>query len=128
MKTIRHILTLGLLGALAALPALAATPKVETYVVTGYFDGAKPSAEVLAKAAAAVGQKMTGMTQVQDAADAKHVVEILFKRGQYQIFVDALPLERRQPKMVSDRYVSEISLAGEMARDAADGHGLQGRN
>lgn len=56
-------------------------------------------------------------------ADAGHTVEILFKRGQYQIFVDALPLERRQPKMVADRYVSEIGLAGEMARDAADGHG-----
>lgn len=128
MKTIRHLLTLGLLGALAALPALAANAKVETYVVTGYFDGAKPSSELVAKAAAAVGQKMAGMAQVQDAADAKHVVEILFKGGQYQIFVDALPLEKRQPKMVADRYVSEISLAAEMARDAADGHGSPGRH
>jgi hypothetical protein len=127
MKTMR-LLVYGLIAGCVPALALAAGTKPETYVVTGYFDGAKPSAEVLAKAAAAVGQKMTGMTQVQDAADAKHVVEILFKRGQYQIFVDALPLERRQPKMVSDRYVSEISLAGERARDAADGHGLQGRN
>jgi hypothetical protein len=128
MKTIRQLLTLVVLGALAACPALAANSKAETYVVTGYFDGAKPSPALLAQAADAIGKQMAGMTQVQDAADATHVVEILFKRGQYQVFVDALPLDRRQSKMVSERYVSEIGLAAEMARDAADGHGSPGRH
>ena len=99
MKTIRCLLTLGLLGALAALPAFATGPKAKTYTVVGYFERATPSPELVSQAARAVGDKMAGMTQVQNAEDADHTVEILFGRGTFQVYVDALPLEKRRLKL-----------------------------
>jgi hypothetical protein len=122
MKTIRQILTLGLLGALAAVPALAADAKPKTYTVAGYFERGTPSAELVNKAAKAVGEKMAGMTQTQNAEDADHTVEILFKNGTYQIFVDALPLEKKRLKLETKQVLYDsFREQPERLRDAADG-------
>lgn len=125
MKTIRTFLTLGLLGALAALPALAADAKAKTYTLVGYYEGAEPAPDLVAKAAQAVGAKMSGMTQVQNPEDADHSVEILFKRGSFQVYVDALPVVQKQLKLRADHMLAETFVhqpdRGADARDGANG-------
>jgi len=122
MKTIRCLLTLGLLGALAALPALATVSKPKTYTVAGYFERTAPSPELVNQAAKAVGEKMAGMSQVQDAEVADHTVEILFRRGTFEVYVDALPLERKRLKLeMKQSLYDSFREQPERLRDAADG-------
>ncbi len=91
MKTPHTVFAAALLGALA-ITGQAAAKKTESYTVAGFFGRQKPSAELVAKAATELGQKMAGMVQTTDPTEADHRVEILFTGDSYKIFVDALPL------------------------------------
>jgi hypothetical protein len=124
MKTIR-LLFVGLAGLAATLALVAGTkePK-KTYMVVGYYAGAQPSPELLAKASLAVGEKMTGFTQVQDANEAQHKVQVRFRRDSFEIYIDALPLERRPNATVEKQSIFAYSQQGDLARETAEGHGL----
>jgi hypothetical protein len=122
MKTFLCFLGLTLAG--VAAPATAS--KAKTYFVAGYFDGRQPTAELVQQAAVAVGEKMDGCVQVQDKEEADHVIEILFRHGSYQVFVDALPLEHKGDRFVMQHSLHELTVQADMARDAADGHGRNG--
>jgi hypothetical protein len=124
MKTIR-LLFVGLAGLTAtlALVAGAKEPK-KTYTVVGYYAGAQPSAALLEKASKAVGEKMAGFTQVQDPNEAEHQVQVRFNRETFEVYVDALPLERRPHSAVEKQSLFVWSEQGDLARDRADGHDL----
>lgn len=92
MKTIRCWFFLGLSGALATLASAAGPGKAKTYVVAGYYVGAEPSPQLVAQAALQVAEKMAGMSQTDAREDADHTVEVLFKKGGFKLYVDALPL------------------------------------
>ena len=122
MRTIR-VMLVGLLGAIATLSLVAGTKaQNKTYTVVGFYSGAQPSPALLEKASLAVGEKMTGFTQVSDPDAAAHRVEILFKRDSFEIYVDALPLERRPPAAVEKQSLITWSQQGEFAREAAEAH------
>ena len=91
MKTAR-LFVCGLLGGFLPLLAFGAGNKVKTYVVSGYYVGAKPSDQLVTQAAQEVQAKMAGLKQIEASDDADHSVEILFKRNQFKVYVDALPL------------------------------------
>jgi hypothetical protein len=90
MKPIQLLIAASL--ALTGAAAFAAAPKSETYTVIGYYADAKPSPGQFAEATAAVAKKVAGMTQVTQREEADHRVEVLFAKGKFQIYVDALPL------------------------------------
>lgn len=123
MKTV--ITLLSLVVATAGFAA-SSSAKAKTYFLAGFFDGRKPTPELVQQAAVAVGEKMEGCVQVQDKEEADHVVEILFRQGKYQIFVDALPLEHKGDRFVAQHSLHELTVQADMARDAADGHGRNG--
>jgi hypothetical protein len=121
MKTLR-ILIGGLLA--GCVPALAfAAGRMETYTVTGYVVGPKPSAELIAKAARAVESRMAGQKQTQCADDADHKVEILFKQGQFKVYVDALPFATRLTDLDRNSANAAASAAVEAYFEQRD-HGL----
>lgn len=122
MKTIR-LLFVGLAALAATLASVAGTEgSKKTYTVVGYYAGTQPSAALLQKASLAVGEKMAGFTQVQDPAEAVHTVEIKFKRDSFEIYVDALPLERRPHSAVEKQSLFVQYQQGDLARDYADGN------
>lgn len=124
MRTIRVMLA-GLLGATAALSLVAATKvQKKTYSVVGYYAGALPSAPLVEKASKAVGEKMAGFTQVADPNEAEHTVQVKFTRSSFEIYVDALPLERRPNRVVEKQSFQTWSEQGEFAREAAEGRGI----
>ena len=47
---------------------------------------------LVAQAAQQVGEKMAGMSKTDAREDADHTVEVLFKKGGFKLYVDALPL------------------------------------
>lgn len=73
-----------------ASPASASKPK--TFAVIVFREGAKPSLELIGKAAEDISGKMKGLREVNNAEEADHIVQVLFKRGQYKIYIDSLPL------------------------------------
>lgn len=122
MRTIR-VMLVGLLGAFAAL-SLFAGPKAQnkTYSVVGYFSpGKQPSPALVEKASRALAEKMAGFTQVMDAGEAAHKVEILFKRDSFEIFVDALPLERRPPAAIEKQSLVAWSEKSDQIVEAMQG-------
>lgn len=122
MRTIR-VMLVGLLGAFAAL-SLFAGPKAQnkTYSVVGYFaPGKQPSPALVEKASRALGEKMAGFTQVMDSSEAAHQVEILFKRDSFEIYVDALPLERRPPAAVEKQSLVAWSEKSDQIVEAMQG-------
>jgi len=122
MRTIRVMLA-GLLGATLALSLVAATKvQKKTYSVVGYYAGAQPSPALMEKAAKAVGEKMAGYTQVLDPNDAAHDVQVRFNRDSFEIYVDALPLERRPHSAVEKQSVYQWYQQGDLAREYADGN------
>jgi hypothetical protein len=122
MRTIR-VMLVGLLGALAVL-SLAAAPKEpkKTYSVVGYFSGGKPSPALLEKASRAIGEKMAGFTQVTDPNEATHRIEILFRRDSFEIYMDALPLERRPPAAIEKQSLITWSEKSDQLVEAMQGH------
>lgn len=120
MRTTRVMLA-GLLGAFAALSLVAATkaPK-KTYTVVGYYAGAQPSAALLEKASKAVGERMAGFTQVMDPNEAQHTVQVKFTRQNFEVYVDALPLERRPNATVEKQSLFQWSQQGDLARERAE--------
>ncbi len=124
MRTLRVIVA-GLLGAFAALSLVAATKtqNKNTYSVVGYYPGlAQPAPALVEKAAHALGEKMAGMTQVANPDDAEHKVQILFRRDSFEIYVDALPLEKRPPAGIEKQSLFQQYQQGDLARDYADGN------
>lgn len=117
MKTTR-LVGLFALAALLPLAGLAKTPKTKTYTIAAYFfEGDKPKQELVDQAAREVGAKMNGMVQTGEPDEADHAVEILFKKGTYKIYVDALPIA---PKLAAiDRQAMEANdrFAADMARE-----------
>ena len=122
MRTIRVMLA-GLLGATALSLVAATTAQKKTYTVVGYYAGAQPSAALLEKASKAVGEKMAGFAQVQDPNEAEHNVQVRFKRDSFELYVDALPLERRPHSAVEKQSLFVWSQQGDLARDRAEGRG-----
>lgn len=119
MKMMRWLLV-GLLGGIATLSLVAGTQEKKTYTVVGYFSGSqKPSAELLAKAAQAVGERMAGFTQVQDSNEAAHDVQVLFRRNSFEILVDALPLQREPNSAVEQHSILMARQEGDLAFDRA---------
>lgn len=116
-----------LLGLCAATLTLASPPapaaKAKTYAIVGFFDGLKPSTALLEQASRDIGEKMKGLAQVENPEDADHVVQVLFKRGAYKVYVDALPLDGIKRYDALDRLRIEGMLASEAARENAEGHG-----
>ena len=123
MRTIRVMLA-GLLGATALSLIAATTAQKKTYTVVGYYSGAQPSAALMEKASKAVGEKMAGFTQVQDPNEAKHTVQVKFTRNTFEVYVDALPLERRPHAAVEKQSLFVWAQQGEFARETAEGHGI----
>jgi hypothetical protein len=125
MKTMR-LLFVGLASLTATLALVAGTKESKkTYTVVGYYAGvSQPSAVLVEKAAKAVGEKMAGFTQVQDPNEAEHTVEIKFRRNSFEIYVDALPLERRPHSAVEKQSLFAFYQQGDLARDAAEGRGI----
>lgn len=121
MKALRCLLCLGLLSGLSVLSHAA---KTESYVVTGYYDGAKPAPELVEKAAKAVGERMGAMQPAADPDAADHVVEVLFLRDSFKIYVDALPLERKPLRTVMEHGIADLRIKADMAHEQAEGHGL----
>lgn len=94
MKALRTLLTAGLL--VTAVTAFAAT-KPETYIIVGYYKGAKPSLELYGKATLAVAEKVEGMVQVASLGDdPDHRIEVLFTKDSFKVYVDALPLSNER--------------------------------
>ena len=122
MKTIRFPVC-GLVACFLPALALAAGNKTETYTVAGYVVGAKPSAELIAKAAREVETKMAGQKQIQCADDADHKVEILFKKGQFKVYVEALPFATLMTDLDRNGASAAASAAVEAHFEQAD-HGL----
>jgi len=91
MKPIRLLLLTAWLG-VTAVALSATTSQPETYFAVGYYKGEKPSAVLLEKATAAVAQKVAGMVQTTDTENSDHRIEILFTRGNFEVYVDAIPL------------------------------------
>lgn len=125
MKTIR-LLFAGLAGLTATLALAAGTKESKkTYTVVGYYAGvSQPSAALVEKAAKAVGEKMAGFTQVQDPNEAVHTVEIKFTRNSFEIYVDALPLERRPHSAVEKQSIFAAYQQGDLARETAEGRSV----
>ncbi len=119
-------LLLGLTAATASAAEATTAPKTKTYAVRGFFNGTKPAPALLEKAAVEIGAKMKGAVQVQNPDDADHVVQVLFKRGTYKVYVDALPLDGVKLGDGLDRYVTNVMLAFEGSRENAEGHGRAG--
>lgn len=92
MKKLRlPLLAALLLGFVASVHAAGSSAKTKTYAVLGFFDGAKPAQALVDQAAKEIGTQMTGAVQVDNLEEADHVVQVVFRRGGYKIYVDALP-------------------------------------
>ena len=113
MKTFRLPILAALLFGLSALTmafaAPPAAPKAKTFAIVGFVDGPKPSPALQAQAIREIGAKMQGLTQVQNPEDADHVVQVLFKRGAYKVYVDALPFNPSQSRDAQDKLAAEIA-------------------
>ena len=119
-------LLLGLTAATAAAADATTAPKAKTYAVRGFFNGTKPAPALLEKAAIEIGAKMKGAVQVQNPDDADHVVQVLFKRGSYKVYVDALPLNGATSVTFADWLPTLNLLSTEANFENATGHGRGG--
>ncbi|MBI3887326.1 MAG: hypothetical protein HY302_16595 [Opitutae bacterium] len=128
MKTLRPFffaaLLLGWVGATGALASPPATaPEPRTYAVLCFVVGPKPPASLLGQARSEVDAKMAGLVEVPNPEEADHVVQVLFKRGTFRLYVDALPLDGLKPADALGRLQIEGMIASEAARENAEGHG-----
>lgn len=130
MKTPRLLLCAALLLGLTAANAPAAdttiAPKAQTFAVRGFFDGTKPAPTLIEKAAAEIGAKMKGAVQVQNPDDADHIVQVLFKRGTYKVYVDALPINGVKLVPFADWLPMLKQLSAEAHFENAPGNGRSG--
>lgn len=92
MKTLRLLLTAGVVFGAASLASATDQAKSKSYTLHGFWSQGKPSDELVEKAAKAVEERMAGMKLVGLPENADHNVEVLFRRDSFEIYVDALPL------------------------------------
>jgi hypothetical protein len=109
---------------LASISPARSAEKTRTYALIGYFDGAKPRTETIAKACTEVATRMKDVAPVASEEDADQIVQVLFKRdGSYRIYWDALPLSRTSQLDSLDRYKDRANLAFEALMENSTGHG-----
>lgn len=118
------LLGLPVFSAAGASPT-AAVPKAKSYAIIGFFVGPRPTAPLLEQASRAIAEKMKGMVQVENPEDTDHLVQVLFKRGTYKVYVDALPLDGLKRYDNLGRFQIESMLASEAARENAEGRGRE---
>ena len=119
-------LLLGLIATAVSAPRPITTPKAKTYAVLGFYDGTKPGPALGEKAPKQIGAKMHETIQVKNPEEADHVIQVLFKRGTYKIYVDALPLNGATSVTFADWLPTLNLLSTEANFENATGHGRGG--